>query len=102
MSPLSLNSKLRSWLGSSRFSVPLLVAVSSCGLAAPRPRRLRALAFGPALLGLTALGVLGWRAAQARIRPSRKVPAPGRDTKAPFNFTWQMSEEITASAASGH
>ena len=103
MSPLSLPAKLRSWLDSSRLPVPLLVAVSACGLGAPRPRRMRALALGPALLGLASLGVLGWRAAQARKLPAgASASAAGRACKGPFVFTWQMSEEITASAASGH
>lgn len=100
MSPSSLNSKLRSWVGSSRLAVPLLMTVSSCGLGAPRHRGMRALAFVPALLGLSALGVLGWRAAQA-CKPRAKALAPAR-SQAPFAFTWQLSEEITASAASGH
>ncbi len=99
MSHPSLPAKLRSWLGSSPRAVPLLVAMTSCGLGAPRSRRLRAFALVPAVLGLASLGVLGWRAAQAR-RPLAKV-APKR-SGAPFAFTWQMSEEITASAASGH
>jgi hypothetical protein len=100
MSHPSLSVKLRSWLGSSPRAVPFLLAVTSCGLGAPRSRRLRALAVVPALLGLASLGVLGWRAAQAR-KPLVKTAAPRR-SGAPFAFTWQMSEEITASAASGH
>jgi hypothetical protein len=63
---------------------------------------MRALAVCPALLGLASLGVLGWKAAQARKLP---VGGPGvkpPKTRVPFVFTWQMSEEITASAASGH
>ncbi|MFP2911618.1 hypothetical protein ACLESD_42655 [Pyxidicoccus sp. 3LFB2] len=100
MSHPSLPVKLRSWLGSSPRAIPVLLAVSSCGLGAPRSRRLRAFAAVPALLGLASLGVLGWRAAQAR-KPLAKTAAPGR-SKRPFAFTWQMSEEMTASAASGH
>jgi hypothetical protein len=99
MSHPSLPAKLSSWLGSSPRAVPLLVAVT-CGLGAPRPRRMRALAIVPAVLGLASLGVLGWRAAQAR-KPLAKLAVPGQK-KAPFAFTWQMSEDITASAASGH
>ncbi|WP_164007671.1 hypothetical protein [Pyxidicoccus trucidator] len=100
MSPPSLPVKLRSWLGSSPRAIPVLLAVTSCGLGAPWSRRLRALAVVPTLLGLASLGVLGWRAAQAR-KPLDTSAAPGR-CKLPFAFTWQMSEEITASAASGH
>jgi hypothetical protein len=76
------------------------MAVSSCGLGAPRPRRRRALALAPALLGLSALGVLGWRAAQA-CKPRVKALAPARSL-ATFAFTWQLNEEFAASAASGH
>ncbi|QSQ19937.1 hypothetical protein JY651_32265 [Pyxidicoccus parkwayensis] len=102
MSPLSPSAKLRSWLGSSRLSVPLLVAVSACGLGAPRSRRMRALGVCHTLLGAAALGVLGWRAARAS-RPPAGGPAAGRGARVPFVFTWQISEEeITASAASGH
>lgn len=100
MSSLALPVKLRSWLGSSRLPVPLLVAASAFGLGAPRPRRMRALAVCPALVGLASLAVLGWKAAQAR-KPIAGPPAPRR-LGIPFFFTWQMSEEITASAASGH
>ncbi|WP_163996260.1 hypothetical protein [Pyxidicoccus caerfyrddinensis] len=100
MSPLSLPAKLRSWLGSSRLPVPLLLTVSACGLGAPRPRGLRALTVIPVLLGLASLGVLGWKAAQAR-RITAGTPGAAR-SRVPFAFTWQMSEEIVASAASGH
>ncbi|MBZ4415008.1 hypothetical protein [Myxococcus sp. RHSTA-1-4] len=101
MSPLSLPAKLRSWLGSSPRAVPVLLVVSSYGLVAPRPRRVRALALGPTLLGLASLGVLGWRAAQA-CRPQAKALASARPRSA-FAFTWQMTEEFTtASVASGH
>lgn len=103
MSPLSLPTTLRSWLGSSQLPVPLLLAVSACGLGAPRPRGMRrALAVGPVLLGLASLGVLGWKAAQARKPAEGKAAVGGSKCKLPFAFTWQMSEEITASAASGH
>ena len=102
MSPLlTLPTKLRSWLCTSPSAVSLLVPVTCLGLGAPRSRRLRTLSFGPALLGLVSLGVLGWRASQARASPTAKAPAP-RHSKVPFAFNWQMSEEIAASAASGH
>jgi hypothetical protein len=93
--------KLRPWLGSSRLAVPLLMPVCFWGLGAPRPRTLRALVLSPLLLGLGALGVLGWRAAQVRAAPERSRPATRRAQRA-FRFTWQMPGEFAASAASGH
>ena len=93
--------KLRPWLGSSRLAVPLLMPVCFWGLGAPRPRTLRALVLSPLLLGVCALGVLGWRAAQVRAAPEPVRP-PQRNTQPHFRFTWQMPEEFAASAASGH
>lgn len=92
---------LRPWLGSSRLAVPLLMPVCFWGLGAPRPRTLRALLLSPLLLGLGALGVLGWRAAQVRAAPER-IPPVTRRTQRAFLFTWQMPGEFAASAASGH
>ncbi|MCP3135938.1 hypothetical protein [Pyxidicoccus xibeiensis] len=99
MSLLTLPTKLDSWLCSSRMAVPLLMPVTYWGLGRPR-RRARVLAFSPVLLGLCSLGLLGWRAARAQGAPLKKQ-APRRPT-GPFHFTWQMSEDFTASAASGH
>jgi hypothetical protein len=76
------------------------MTVTSFGLAAPRSRRPGALAVVPALLGLASVGVLGWRAMRAG-RPAVKGSASGRPCS-PFAFTWQMPEEVSASAASGH
>ncbi|MBF5041821.1 hypothetical protein FGE12_05420 [Aggregicoccus sp. 17bor-14] len=105
---MALSSKtLRRQLGSSRLTVPLLMPVCFWGLGAPRPRTLRALLLSPLLLGLGALGVLGWRAAQARaVAPAAPGPdaAPRRAARG-FRFTWQMGsdvDELSASAASGH
>ena len=100
MSPIALPLKLRSWLCTSRMAVPLLVPVTCLGLGAPRSRGGRVLAFAPAVLGLLSLGVLGWRAAQARTA-TPKARAP-RASQRPFVFTWQIPEEVSASAASGH
>ena len=86
MPPLPL--KLRPWLGSSRLAVPLLMPVCFWGLGAPRPRTLRALVLSPLLLGLGALGVLGWRAAQGRPAAPQRAVTP-RAQRA-FRFTWQM------------
>ena len=96
----SLSKTLRPWLGSSRLAVPLLMPVCVWGLGAPRPRTLPALLISPVLLGLGALGVLGWRA--ARPPPPVRVLPVTRRTTGVFRFTWQMPEEFCASAASGH
>ncbi|MFP2933476.1 hypothetical protein ACLESO_51685 [Pyxidicoccus sp. 3LG] len=101
MSPLTLPTKLRSWFSSSPRAVPLLLSVAWWGLGAPRPRGLRALAFSPMLPGLISLGVLGWRAARAHGSAPVRAPAPCPPQGA-FFFTWQISEELIASAASGH
>jgi len=95
-----LSKTLRPWLGSSRLTVPLLMPVCFWGLGAPRPRTLPALLVSPLLLGLGALGVLGWRAARSQTSV-RAPPVTRRPTRA-FRFTWQMPEEFCASAASGH
>ena len=105
---MALSSKtLRRQLGSSRLTVPLLMPVCFWGLGAPRPRTLRALLLSPLLLGLGALGVLGWRAAQTRGQaPAGLAPAPvPRRSVRAFRFTWQLGsdvDELSASAASGH
>jgi hypothetical protein len=97
----SFPQRLRPWLGTSRLTVPLLMPVCAWGLGAPRGRTLRTL--GPMVLGLGALGVLGWRAAQVRgAAPQGPAPRRRADGKQPFRFTWQMPEEFAASAASGH
>jgi hypothetical protein len=71
------------------------------GLGAPRPSTLPALLISPLLLGLGALGVLGWRGARTQA-PPRALPVTRRTTRA-FRFTWQMVPEgFCASAASGH
>ena len=45
---------------------------------------------------------IGWKAAQARKGLASTTGATPPKARGPFVFTWQMSEEITASAASGH
>lgn len=94
----SLSRKPHSRRRSSPLTVPLLMPVCFWGLGAPRPQTLPALLVSPLLLGIAALGVLGWRAARAQA-PARVLPVTRRFRET-FRFTWQIPEEFCASAAS--